>query len=246
MLGEPPAEALSPEALALRQACAAGDAGACCRLGRLYVLARGVPKDEGLAEGYLSKACDGGYADACADLGELFVHRGEISSMQRAARLFRVACEGGSLKGCARLGRSQVLGLGIPPDVAGGSRLLQATCERGEPEGCVNLGGFYMTEGGKKDPAKAVHWFEDAVRRGGGHASLAIMHWKGIGVARNPQRARVLFEQGCWLDDAESCANLGIMYQVGEGGPPDHAAAVASFERACSLGSPRGCAARGE
>ena len=101
-------------------------------------------------------------------------------------------------KGCARLGRSLLFGVGVDTNQARAIELLDTVCKRGEPEACVSLGGFYMGAGGaRRDYATALRLFEQAVANGGGHGTLAVMYWNGYGVERDPEHARMLLEVGC-------------------------------------------------
>jgi hypothetical protein len=126
--------------------------------------------------------------------------------------------------------------------VPAGFQLLEATCEKKEPEACLNLGAFHLSPStANRDPVAAVRLFEKAVACGAGHGTLGLMYWKGYGVGRDLERARLLFEQGCRQAEADACFNLALMCQLGEGGVSDHDAAVRYVKRACSLGLQRAC-----
>lgn len=234
---------LSAEGLAAQSRCDAGDLDACAALGAMYLRGLGAVRDLDAAETVLEGACAAGHVGACADLGEVYVERRQTdASLTEAVRLFDTACERGSSKGCARLGRSLLYGIGVPADIDQAVGLLRSVCQRNDPEGCLTLGGFYMGAGGARtDYGTARPFLEAAVAQGAGHGTLAVMYWQGYGVERDAVRARELMEQGCEQGEASACVNLGIMCQLGEGGPADHQAAVAHFRRACQLGSDRGC-----
>jgi len=241
----PSEPAVSAEGQATNLRCQAGENQACAALGRMYLRGLGATRSLDAAETTLQRPCEAGIADACADLGEVYIERREkTDALPKAARLFQIACDRGSAKGCARLGRSLLFGVGVDTNQARAIELLDTVCKRGEPEACVSLGGFYMGAGGaRRDYATALRLFEQAVANGGGHGTLAVMYWNGYGVERDLEHARMLLEVGCQQGDALACLNLGIMCQLGEGGEPDHDAALAHFQRACELGAERGCIA---
>jgi TPR repeat protein len=62
-----------------------------------------------------------------------------------------------------------------------------------------------------------------------------------VGVARDPTRARTLFERSCGLDHGSGCSDLGIALLTGEATTKDPPKAADSFERACKLGEANGC-----
>ena len=49
-------------------------------------------------------------------------------------------------------------------------------------------------------------------------------------------KAAPLYVKACKGGDAESCVNLGILYQSGEGMPRDEAKPAELFDKACELG----------
>jgi TPR repeat protein len=60
------------------------------------------------------------------------------------------------------------------------------------------------------------------------------------GVAKDPTRARTLFEKACGLDHAGGCSDLGIALLTDDAAK-DPPRAATSFERACKLGEANGC-----
>lgn len=58
---------------------------------------------------------------------------------------------------------------------------------------------------------------------------------------RDPERARQLWEKACAGGNAQSCSNLGLMHNTGDGVPKDRARALTYLKQACDLGLPNAC-----
>jgi uncharacterized protein len=61
------------------------------------------------------------------------------------------------------------------------------------------------------------------------------------GVAKDPTRARTLFERSCGMDHGGGCSDFGITLLTGDATAKDPPKAAQSFERACKLGEANGC-----
>jgi TPR repeat protein len=64
----------------------------------------------------------------------------------------------------------------------------------------------------------------------------------GVGVPRDPARARALFEVACAEEPGAWCARLAEAYRAGEGGPVDAEKAAALRALACADGDAPSCA----
>ena len=60
-------------------------------------------------------------------------------NIDRAVGLFRQACDGGNILGCANLGVMYELGTGVPKDRNRAARLYRKACDGGNSEACENL-----------------------------------------------------------------------------------------------------------
>ena len=58
---------------------------------------------------------------------------------QEAAKLYRIACNGGEMNGCNNLGVMYVNGTGVVQDVQEAVRFYRTACDGGEMSGCYNL-----------------------------------------------------------------------------------------------------------
>ncbi|MEL6336291.1 MAG: tetratricopeptide repeat protein [Pseudomonadota bacterium] len=81
-------------------------------------------------------ACEGGLTEECVSRGAA----GWEIRPAEAARLFRVACDGGNARGCTILGFLHHQGLGMAVDLAAAARLYRQGCDGGSALGCSGLG----------------------------------------------------------------------------------------------------------
>ena len=71
-------------------------------------------------------------------------------------------------------------------------------------------------------------------------ANLCNLYLYGVGVPRNPERARALCEAAARHDEPNALTMLGEMYQRGEDVPEDRAKALQYLRRAAELGHVHG------
>ena len=93
----------------------------------------------------------------------------------------------------------------------------------------------------RKDYAEALTNYTKAFELGNDLAlqALAAMYDEGIGVGRNPERARFYYELGAAKNYAPSILSLGMQYERGAGVNVDVAKAYAYYKRAADLGNAR-------
>jgi hypothetical protein len=104
---------------------------------------------------------------------------------------------------------------------------------------------------GVQPPAQARADAEPAAKRDPGPTPRAAVQATGAEAlysegmkaygSRDYPRARALWEQACAGGNAASCWQLGVMVNVGKGGPPDKARSISLFEKACNGGIEAGC-----
>src|ERR1051325_9559861 len=83
--------------------------------------------------------CGGGSAEKCLALGDKYRDGVDVAKdPARAAAAYQVACDGGVLAACNRLGALYEL-----QDAARAVALYKKACEGGDSYGCVNLGRAY-------------------------------------------------------------------------------------------------------
>lgn len=241
---------------------------------------RGVTLDSALAVGLFERGCDAGAMEGCTALGDMILAvdsavaadstaapdsalvtalglAGERLAPdggppERAAALYRRACDGEELTACTRLGVLYGDGRGVEPDPGRAAELHQRSCDGGSPLGCTHLGLAYESGAGvEPDPGRAASLYETAceTEMAGCH-HLADLHTRGVGVPRDYERAVELFNDACYgaARDGErqppfarSCFRLGDMFANGAGVERDLYDAARYFRRACALGIDEAC-----
>ena len=70
----------------------------------------------------------------------------------KAAELFKKACDGGEMRGCYNLGAMYANGDGVEEDFSKATELLKKACDGGETSGCRGLDIIYAKgNGAEKD-----------------------------------------------------------------------------------------------
>jgi TPR repeat protein len=190
--------------------------------------------------------CDRNDLLACIRLGEIFETGGEgvPKDEKRAFRLFKKACDGGSVPGCGCLGRMFLNGTGVPVDKARAAGIWEKACDGGDLVSCTSLGVIIASgaDGVPKDEARARALYGRACSAGEafGCSNLGYVFSKGLGVAADASAAAEYFEKACAGNLAEACRNAVIMHlQAG------HRSDLYPFRhllrRACELGSQTDC-----
>ncbi|MEO1479023.1 MAG: tetratricopeptide repeat protein, partial [Bacteroidota bacterium] len=140
-----------------------------------------TPSEQARLE-FLLFACQGGLIEECLLRGTA----GWKTAPAEAARLFRVACDGGSAGGCTFLGYLHQEGLGVAEDAEAAARLYRQGCDGGNAGGCTFLGYLHQEGLGVAEDAEAG---ARLYRQGcdGGNADgctrLGYLHQEGLGVA---------------------------------------------------------------
>jgi uncharacterized protein len=205
--------------------CRAGDPNSCRKVATLH-------REDGRYAGYEQRACDLGSAEACAALAHAYsdpVYQsvpellGLVMTPGFSTKLVERACALGHVRSCVTVGhwrgRTPIEGL-TPERVVDeqwkrASDLLDPLCRRGEREACRVLGELRGELTDK--PAKPAGW----------DASLEVKY----------------LDHACTMGDPDGCRALGVARLRASGIKGDTRAAMAAFQRACSLGSGRGCVA---
>jgi type IV secretory pathway TraG/TraD family ATPase VirD4 len=144
------------------QRCGWGDAVACGKTAVMYWDGRGATQDRAKALALHRKACDGGYAPSCEALktlpdsqvkaagDELFRQAGTMStfgangkrvedSQGDATAMFVLACDAGSLPGCAEAAARYRGGNGVPVYYGRALELYRKACAGGERKACEDM-----------------------------------------------------------------------------------------------------------
>jgi uncharacterized protein len=149
-----------------------------------------------------------------------------------------VQCEKGSKTSCAILGRSYMIGRGVPKDLARAKALLGTACSGGVAPACARLGEIAFAEG---RGAEAEKLLSDACATGWFQACDTL----GKMALAKPGAAKVdvfaMFKRACAGGDPEGCWSLGMLFSNGLGVRKNDAEAYRYFELACTGGAKLGC-----
>lgn len=149
-----------------------------------------------------------------------------------------VQCDRGSLTSCSILGRSYMLGRGVPKDLARAKALLGRACDGDVAQACGRLGEIAFAE---KDLARSKELLDRSCSAGWftacetlGKITLALP-----GVMKVDPFA--LFKRSCNAGDPEGCWGLGSLFSLGLGVRKSDTEAFKYFTRACDGGARLGC-----
>ncbi len=148
----------------LKKACDGGEARGCELLGGLYLLGKGVKKDEDKALELFEKACEGDDAHGCEAAGKMHRDkRGAAADPSKATKLLTKACDGKAYGACASLALDAMKN----GDKEKGVELMTKSCDGGDKLGCMGLGALYLHGNGvKKDVEKAKSLLHKACKLG--------------------------------------------------------------------------------
>jgi uncharacterized protein len=260
---------------AYQVACEKGVVKACGRLGLLLSMAS-PPKAPGEIARLLGKGCDtGSMPEACLTLGQ-WLAKGELIPRDgaRAAQLLGPLCAQGTGTACFALGRLTQFGYGVPANALGASSLYASGCEAGDKPSCLaHAEQSWLGIGGvKKTPSAAVTTFRTQCDEKVTEACVALGYalQQGVGVPRDLERARQLFDSECKAGRQLGCAYLGNLLAASRGtdrekgqrqltsacdsatgkacwflaglGSPSPATRSEFLKRACALEVPEACA----
>ena len=179
-----------------------------------FTLGAGAPADVERAAQSLYIACiSNGDANACNQVGQLAASRtwGTKNAAQ-AARLFGLACDGGSSAGCENLAEAYESGDGLPVDTNRSWALHERACQGKRGFACLKLGTRYAVGQGdaSRDFRRAREYLAHACEEGDSDAC---------------QLTSVV--TACQSHDPEACAKLDAMKARLDGTQPAPAAPAA-------------------
>lgn len=147
------------------------------------------------------EACGQGSAAACYDAG-----MGDREQHEdRAQREFETACRAGIAGGCRQAGLILRTDF-FARDHARALALFLRACELGDAQGCADAADEHP------DPARRAALGEQACERG---ARAACAKAGDARVASDRERARHLYDLGCWAKQLDACAGLDRLRAAG-------------------------------
>ena len=139
----------------------------------------------------------------------------DAGDKQRAAQIWRKACETGETRGCVGLGFLYQSGRGVKQDDEKAGKFYQKACDTGELSSCDSLASLYQNSG---EHAKAAAIFERACEKGFGLScyNLAQIYEAGNGVAPDESKALSLYVKACERGYGVVCYYPGGIYESGQ------------------------------
>ena len=205
-------------------------------LGWMYEQGRGVPQDLTAAARRYQQAADGGNTDAMCNLAVLYsTGRGVTQDDEKAVELFSAAAEKEHPTAMYALGMHYA-SEGPGQDLSAAFGWYERSAKAGNTNAFCRLGSLYENgDGTEQDFAQAKEWYTRAADAGEaeGWYCLGILSYLGHGTPVNYPAALELLETAADAGLSAAQAQLGYMYQAGEGlEEPDYQKAVAMFEKA--------------
>jgi len=134
---------------------------------------------------------------------------------------------------------------GNQADCAEARRLVNQLCESKQKlAACADATVMALDgEGGPKNEAAAATFAKIGCDGGNAQScsNQGYFYVRGVGVDKDLERGRALFERACLDGSAMGCKNLGAALADGMLGPEDQAGARPWFQKACDLDSGEGC-----
>ncbi|CAN5878401.1 hypothetical protein BH11MYX3_BH11MYX3_26370 [soil metagenome] len=188
------------------------------------------------------RACDLGSEGGCSNAAVGYLlGEGVPKDLERARKMLTETCDRDDATGCRNLAVMYRDGQGVAVDAAKVLVLLSKACELGNHEeaGACSVAGAKLVE---TDTPRALKYFEKACSLDPSFClNLGVANASGMGMAKDPAKARTLYDKACTAGNASACNNLGDLMNRGIGGAKDKAAAHALFQKACDGGEKVGC-----
>lgn len=181
------------------------------------------------------------------------------SACRILASIEATACSSGSGWACNELA---ILGATKRAETPAPDELFRAACAYGMRAGCENANGVNALTNQYRREDPALSEYAILLQEGKGpipeapandvYSAACDRGWMAgcgrLGFTymveeknRDPERARLLWERACAGGNSQSCSNLGLMHNNGDGVPKDRIKARAYLKQACDLGLPTAC-----
>ncbi len=156
------------------------------------------------------EGCRSGKAADCTNLGfyQYVSGQGVTKSLTRAAELYRLGCDKGSMHGCKNLGNMYRDGEGVPQSHKNAVVLFRKACDGGHTGGCSNLGVQYeQGHGVPKSQSRANELYKKGCDGKNKHGcrNLGLAYEFGKAVPMNKTTARSYYKKACDLGDQDAC-----------------------------------------
>lgn len=213
--------------------CDLGRMSGCASLGRAFLHGEGRPQNRPVAEVLLRQACNGGEASGCHALGTLLLSA-TVAELRADGRLALTrGCRLGDLEACADEADALERGDdGTVADRPAAIALRQEACAKGGTTACRDLGSHLAQSDDPQQRDAGLSLLERTCR-GGDRLSCG---WLLDRVRDNAPLAQEIAAIGCEFGAPYLCREAGDMLFTAAGGTPEgRDAALALFDRACTL-----------
>lgn len=155
--------------------------------------------------------------------------------------LMQLAADEGSAPAAFAVGLMMLAGRGGPVDRTGGLGYLERAAAAALSAAAVALGGLLLLE--PERAAEGLDWLRRAAVAGDEQAYwlLGSAHLRGLGVAADPVRARMLYGVAAERGVVSAQLELARLFDDGVGGRRDAEAAARWEQAAADAGSAEGC-----
>jgi TPR repeat protein/V8-like Glu-specific endopeptidase len=211
-----------------------GSSHAAFLLGMMFADGIGVERNSRTALDWYFKAAIRGEVEALSKAAELY----EGTNLLDAAKLYKVAADGGSEVAAFKLGLMHLRGRGVFRDAKAALPYFEKAAEQGYGPAQNIVATLYAEgRGVEKSETEAFKWFKVAAEYGVADAQgrLGYMYDVGRGVPANAQEALKWYTRSAIQGNAIAQRNLGAMY-LGRGIPKDSTQALYWYLRAAKQG----------
>jgi TPR repeat protein len=212
----------------------AGERGAFCRIGGLYLGGLGVPRDRTTARRWIERGARAGDPDAMESLATFLLHD-PPTDPPAAIAWHRRAADLGNAMAMTQLGFAYQAGTGVAADARQAASWFRRAAEAGDPAGMTSWGVcLTLGEGVAKDEVEGAQWYLRAAAAGDptGMEDAAHSLWLGRGVRQDLDAAARWYRAAIDRGSVHAREALGVLL-VQRG---DMAGARQCFERAAAAG----------
>lgn len=182
-----------------------------------------------------SRAAAEGCVEAMVNLGAIYAE-GAQSEKEKALALFMRAVEAEDPVGMRNVGYLHALGIGVPKDKKLAAEWYERAALKGNARAQCNLGVLYAYGNGvPQNYEKAAYWYMRSAENGYSRAqtNLGVLLVQGKGIEKDHLAAAYWFARS---QSPRALYNLALLYQEGDGVPPNPDEARRLIESSASLG----------
>ncbi len=176
---------------------------------------------------------------ALAKAGRMYeLGQGTPKNLDEALRYYREGAALGNAEAQASLGRMYLTGTGVPRDQDEGLRLMRQAADQGDGAAIYLLASVFLDgEGVERDTQRGMSLLEVAAEKGNVDARkrMTDIYFNSPDPTASA-RALAWFEKAAGAGDANAQAQLGYIYETGQGLPQDPARAHFWYLKAAEQG----------